>query len=206
MHLRNQIEERFGSALFEQPLFYCYPNGLRFGLSEGKTYIEQFLVALRKALAVSSDVFSDSDRFVLCLRAHMEGSAFSYRRILQGLQNAQIPISADRNVWSQVLPEDDWADEEEPESSIFLAFTVPVALLQNVLWCALAGDISIRPSLNCSVYLLNLKTSVAIFPYDDRGMDVVGPNTRVLSSLFAKHQDFLLPYDLPQMQSTFGAL
>ncbi|MGE6322618.1 DUF3885 domain-containing protein [Pseudomonas oryzihabitans] len=42
----------FGPAVFERPLFYSYPGGLRFALSEPGNTLEQFLLALRKATTI----------------------------------------------------------------------------------------------------------------------------------------------------------
>nr|WP_259641718.1 DUF3885 domain-containing protein [Pseudomonas salomonii] len=42
-----------------------------------------------------------------------------------------------------------------------------------------------------------------IFPYDDRGMDVVGPNTDLLLQLYRHHHAYLLDYDRPVMDITF---
>ena len=206
MQLRHQIEETFGPLLFKRPLFYSYPNGLRFELSEGKTSIEQFLVALQKATTVLDDVFAESDEVVLCLATRVQQSMFSCREMLSGLREAGISIPEDRTFWSQSVEPDDWADDLEPEYLVALAFTLPRPLVRNALWCALALDLGIRPRLTCSVYLLNLGTGVAVFPYDDRGMDIVGPNTSVLRNLFFQHQELLLPYDLAAMQTTYGAL
>ena len=206
MQLRNQIEETFGSLLFKRPLFYSYPNGLRVELSEGRTSIEQFIVALQKATTVLDDVFAESDEVVLCLATHVWQSIFSCREMLSELRGAEIPIPEDRTFWSKSVEPDDWADELEPEYFVALAFTLPRPLIKNALWCALARDLGIRPRLTCSVYLLNLRTGVAVFPYDDRGMDIVGPNTSVLRDLFFQHQELLLPHDLHIMQTTYGAL
>ena len=163
-------------------------------------------MALQKATTVLDDVFAKSDHVVLCLETRVEQSIFSCREMLIGLREAQICIPADRTFWTRSVPQDDWAYELEPEYSVALAFTLPRTLMKNVLWCALALDLGIRPRLACSVYLLNLRTGIAVFPYDDPGMDIVGPNAVVLKELFTRHHGLLLPYDLAAMEATFGAL
>jgi hypothetical protein len=207
MNLRGEIERIFGHSLFDRPLFYCYPDGLRFELAEGNTAVQQFLSAHRKALLVAQDAFRGSDYLAVCLRSRTrEGHGFEVRGFLHELRAAQIPLPEERAFWVDAVHPDNWADEEEPQVDLTLAFLAPIDLLSNVLWCALASDLGISPKLRCSVYLLNLEARVALFPYDDRGMDVVGPNRSTLQQLYAKHQSLLLPYDLPRMQSTFGAL
>lgn len=81
-----------------------------------------------------------------------------------------------------------------------IAFRPPLSLLQNLLWCALAKDFgTIRPSPFCDIYLFNPALRVMALPYDDRGMDVVGPNREFLRQLYQKHQQYLLDHDRPQM-------
>lgn len=207
MDLRGEIERVFGRSLFERPLFYCYPDGLRFELAEGDTALQRFLSAHRKALLIAQDAFRGSIQFAVCLRGRTrEGGGFDCRQLLHELRAAQIPVPTGRAFWADAVDPDDWTDEEEPQVDLTLAFVAPVSLLPNVLWCALASDLGISPKLQCSVYLLNLQAGVALFPYDDRGMDVVGPNRSALQQLYTQHRPLLLPYDLPQMQSTFGAL
>lgn len=44
-----------------------------------------------------------------------------------------------------------------------------------------------------------------VFPYDDRGMDVAGPNKDLLSQLYHQHNIYLLDYDRCAMDNTFAA-
>lgn len=54
MNLQCAIDRIFEGKAFTRPLFYSLPGGLRFSLSETGSSIEQFLLALRKAAAISS--------------------------------------------------------------------------------------------------------------------------------------------------------
>ncbi len=205
MDLRKEIESAFGGALFERPLFYSYPGGLRFALSAGETSIAQFLVALEKAQVIAGDVFPAAETFTLCLRAHGRGRGWECRDLLRDIRRLGIAMPSERALWVELLDVAEWHDDNEPMSAVTLAFQLPGELLRNVLWGALAQDLAIMPRLPCAAYLLNLRTGVALFPYDDRGMDVVGPNAAVLKGLYARRHAWLLPYDLPLMEETFGA-
>lgn len=206
MHLRDLLLEKFGAAIFQKPLFYSYPDGLRFELSEGRTWIEQFLSAHSKAMAIASDVFADRDQLLLCLRARFSASVFSNRNLLRQLQDAQIPVPAQREFWSEPVEKEEWEEKSIEVREVTLAFHVPAGLIRNILWCALAKDLGVSPRLECDVYLVNLQDGLAMHPYDDRGMDIVGPNTEALRGLYRKHHSWLLSYDLPEMQATYGAL
>jgi hypothetical protein len=65
---------------------------------------------------------------------------------------------------------------------------------------------AIQPRANCAVYLFNLPKRVMVFPYDDRGMDVVGANTELLLQLYQRHHAWLLDHDRAAMEATFGRL
>ena len=206
MQIRDLLLEKFGADIFQRPLFYSYPNGLRFELSEGRTWIGQFLSSHSKAMDISSDVFAGCDQFLLCLRSRIVASAFNSRNLLRQLQEAQIPTSAQRAFWSEPAEKEEWEEGSVEAWEVTLAFWVPAGLIQNVLWCALANDLGVSPRLECAAYLVNLQEGLAMYPYDDRGMDIVGPNTEALRGLYNKHHSWLLSYDLPAMQAAYGAL
>ncbi|MFJ4192700.1 DUF3885 domain-containing protein [Pseudomonas sp. NPDC089534] len=204
MNLQIEIDHLFDGQAFARPLFYACPGGLRFGLSEGGGMIEQFLTALRKATEVCRDVFDGEDSLTVCLRTHSRGNPMVHRATLRALQSAGIQIPAVRSVWSEMI-DDEWFDETVPEYWVNVAFEAPSDLLQAVLWCAMASDFgAIRPKPGCAFYLFNLNRQVMAFPYDDRGMDVVGPNKTLLSQLYRKHQAYLLDYDRDEMDATFA--
>ncbi len=201
--MREKIAGRFEGKAFLRPLFYSYPGGLRFELAEGASAIERFLVALRKATTICADIFPEDTPIVACLRAYAGGSGFAHRHTLMELRNAGIRIPREREVWvdTHTPSVPDGASEE---SWINVAFEAPRALLPNLLWCALAADFGhIRPHPLCSVYLFNLDAGIMTLPYDDRGMDVVGPNHAALAALYFKHRPLLLDYDRVAMAATF---
>ncbi|XGB43246.1 MAG: DUF3885 domain-containing protein [Nodosilinea sp. LVE1205-7] len=206
MSIRAEIDKIFESRAFERPLFYSYPGGLRFELSEGGTEIEQLLCSITKAARVCEDIFDESHPPTLCLRMRAKENGFAHRKELRKLHNAGLKPPKVRSIWLEPVPEDDRFDEGAEEWWLNVAFELPANRLKNALWCALSVDLGpIRPKPACLVYLFNLARGVVVFPYDDRGMDVVGPNVDFLRALYLKHYSVLLSYDLASMQETFGA-
>jgi len=203
--LRNFIETTFSGKAFSRPLFYAYPGGLRFELSEGGTAIELFLVAMRKAWEICSDIFPPSATMAVCLRLHAARSETPYglRRIVAQLKEAGIAISRERSIWAEPINREDWFDESDPEAWVNVAFRASTSLIPNLLWCAFASG-NIRPCLHSCLYLFNIEQRVMVWPYDDRGMDVVGPNHALLASLFRKHRRYLLEHDIEVMCKTFN--
>jgi Domain of unknown function (DUF3885) len=196
MNYRRAIEETFLGRAFLRPLFYSYPRGLRFALSEGGHAIDQFLTAHHKASEICHDIFPDGGHLTVCLRAfYFQESGFAYRSALRDLAAAGIKVPPLRSIWLEEVAE---------EGSLFVAFSASTTLLPRLLWCALAADIgSIRPRVPCSVYLFNLDSRVMALPYDDRGMDVVGPNPSLLEKLYQQHTAYLLEHDREAMRASF---
>lgn len=198
MTFRSDIEAEFEGKAFLRPLFYNIPGGLRIELAESGSSIDRFLTAHRKAYKVCQRIFSGSESLVVCLRQYCSReSPFSLRRTLKALQDAEVRIPRERELWL--------VEEEDSEStSIFAAFSAPVELLPRLLWCALSSDFgAIQPRPYCSVYLFNLSERLLAFPYDDRGMDVVGPNVLALAGIYRDFKRFLLDHDMPEMRRTF---
>jgi hypothetical protein len=204
MQLQRDIETIFEGKAFLQPLFYSYPGGLRFELSEGGSAVDQFLLALRKAITICTDIFVESTSMVVCLRTIRKANLFAHRELLSELRNAGISIPKVRFLWSHPTSPDDDFDDKDNLSWLYVSFEAPTSLLKNLLWCAFSTDLPIRPRpRNCSVYLFNLENRIMVWPYDDRGMDIVGPNHILLSQLYSKYHQNLLDYDREIMAATF---
>lgn len=75
--------------------------------------------------------------------------------------------------------------------------------LDEVLWLALGAELGILPAVRPEVYIVDFDRKVLLYPYDDRGMDVIAMNKQTLLPLYAKRKSWLLEYDMPQMAATF---
>lgn len=192
-----------GGRAYRHALFYEFPGGLRFELSESGDGLSLVLTALRKALVVCDDVFSERPTVIVHLQAITSSSAFTLRCTLRELAAAGIAMPRQRHVWCDV---NDESGDRETGFLVHCAFEVPVAMIQNLLWCALVLDFpGVRPNPQCQVYLIDPVSRVIVHPYDDRGMDVVCGESAVLQALYEKHQHWLLDYDRAAMDLTFGA-
>lgn len=204
MNFREVIERTFQGKAFARPLFYASPGGLRFELSESGAPLDQVLLALQKARLVCGDVFDSPNSLTVCLRLRATASPFGHRKTLIALRAAGVTIPSERSIWVEQASEEDRFDEGEETWWLNVAFRAPVVLVQNLLWCAFVTDFPcMSPRPGCNTYLFNLERGVMVFPYDDRGMDVVGPNHDLLRAIFLKHRQLLLEYDMPAMFETF---
>ena len=156
-------------------------------------------------MTICADVFPTGSTLSLCVRVHTKSNPFAHRAEIRELRNAGLQIPKTREVWLEPLDPDDWFEATEPEWWLNAVFEVPLELMQNILWCALARDFAtIKPNPGCLLYLFNLQNGLMVWPYDDRGMDVVGPNHEALAGLYLKHLRWLLEHDRVVIDGVFG--
>jgi hypothetical protein len=204
MNFRKEIQEIVGNT-YRDALFYNFPGGLRFELSEGDggSPLDQVLVALRKATIICDDVFAGDELILLHLQAFAPPSRFRLRAKIRELRLAGIFIPKVREAWLEKDEDEGW-DDNDDRYWINCAFEVPASKLQNLLWCAFTTDFRpLRPNPNCRVYLLNTNKGIVVHPYDDRGMDIISQSTSALAGLYERHNDLLLDYDMEAMRKTF---
>jgi hypothetical protein len=203
MNFRRKTQEIVGGP-YRYALFYNFPGGLRFELSDSGSPLDMALTALRKATVICDDVFGGEETILVHLERFAPASRFGLRSKLRELRIAGLVIPKVREVWLETENHADDADE-----SVFwvnCAFEVSTAKLQNLLWCAVAADFgsSLRPNPQCRVYLFNPNKGIVVHPYDDRGMDVISRRTSALAGLYDRHNDLLLDYDIEAMRQTFA--
>jgi hypothetical protein len=212
MDLRATLETLFDGKTFDQPLYYSYEGGLRFELSEGGTPIDQVFVALTKAKLICDAIFEGQERIGVCLRLYGPEKLMASKRNFEELKKAGIRISRDRCIWSTRVPVEDvpeYALEDALEEDVeefwhHFAFFLPESKLLTLLWCALVGDWgTMSPNPGFLVYLFSVEQQLLVLPYDDRGMDAVGPNHEALRSLYRRFNEYLLDYDRPEMDAVF---
>lgn len=205
MNFKRIIQGIVGSP-YRYALFYNFPGGLRFELSEGGSPLDQALTALRKATAICDDVFREEERILVHLEAFAPASRFGLRKTLRELHVAGIVVPQVRDFWLEAEDQTNEDDDDEHGYWVSCAFEVPTTKLQNLLWCAITADFgsSLSPNPHCRVYLLNPNEGIVVHPYDDRGMDVISRRTSELAGLYERHNDLLLESDMEAMRRTFA--
>jgi len=199
MTIRSQIESIFKGKAFERPLFYSYEGGLRFELSEGGSYINQFLTANQKADEICHAIFKQQETVTACLNVYGSKKLLGSLSVFRELRELNILIPKNSEHWSE-------PDEEDDDLySHYIAFSASKEIIKSLLWCACASDFGyIKPNPGVVVYLFNLDKEIVVFPYDDRGMDVVGNNHSFLKSLYSEFNQYLLGYNRESMEATFN--
>ncbi|HEX2838451.1 MAG TPA: DUF3885 domain-containing protein [Phycisphaerales bacterium] len=73
-------------------------------------------------------------------------------------------------------------------------------------WSAVSYERGIRPALSARVRVLSPEAGLIASIYDDRGMDVAGPNAGRMRECYVKFHDWLLQYDRAEMDHRFGKM
>ena len=202
MNYKIKTQEIVGNK-YQHALFYRFPGGLRFELSEGDSPLDMALSALRKATVVCDDIFAGEERILIHLMADAPASRFGLRTRLKEFRVAGVVAPREREVW---LDKGEQGDDED-EIFIHCAFEMPVAKLQNLLWCAITLDLyPLKPRPRCRVYLLNTNKGIVAHAYDDRGMAVVSLNKPALAGLYKRHHHLLHDHDIAAIRESFGPL
>ncbi|WP_159086906.1 DUF3885 domain-containing protein [Loktanella sp. Alg231-35] len=75
--------------------------------------------------------------------------------------------------------------------------------IREILWLALGAELGIKPRVNAGIYIVDFDRSIALHPYDDRGMDVVAMDKKHLSDLYQLHGSWLLDHDMSSLRAVF---
>ena len=199
MSLRDELRRVFGPAALEWGLFYRNAPALRFELSDEGSYIQMFTRAYDRAREIVAAALPGTGELVIILSRPGGGGFLAHLSAFRALRDCGIRVPRAFESWSETTgPE--W--EHEPRG--FLAFTGGREMLIPLLWGAVAADIGIRPRLRCEVYLADLARGILVHPYDDRGMDVVGPDHALLRDLHGRFDAWLQEHDRARMDGFFA--
>ena len=81
----------------------------------------------------------------------------------------------------------------------------PPPSISACLLAALAGDCpSLVSPFPASPYLIDWQREIIVFPYDDRGMDIVATSRTTLQPTYDLFRNWLLDHDRPRMDRTFA--
>lgn len=196
---RERLHGAFGERALAPGLFYAHEPALRFELSRGGSFVEQFTQAYDRAREIAAYAFRDSASLLVVLDWDGEGPLVRHRAVFRSLRACGVRMRRPWGCWTEPVP-----DGGEEVRCTRVAFRAAPAALDGLLWGALAAELGIRPRLLARVYLADPERGILLHPYDDRGMDAIGPDRERLGGLFARFHDYLLAHDLARMQGFFA--
>ncbi|WP_444885844.1 DUF3885 domain-containing protein [Microbulbifer sp. PSTR4-B] len=204
MNIRESIQSQFSGKAFERPLFYTHKGGLRFELSLGGDWLDQFDLALRKSHEICEEIFDKE--IVACYRIFSNEPLVSSISTFRELRNIGLfpkKVKEKEHWLERVAVDEGWIEGETEDYWHTIAIKLPKSSLKKLLWCSMAQDLGVKPCPLVNIYLFDLTKGVEAWPYDVRGMDVIG-NKAILSQLYKKFDSYLLDYDREMMDTNFG--
>ena len=196
--MREALYAVFGPRALAVPLFYAHEGALRFELSRGGTHLDQFEQAFDRGREILDFLFRDTETLTVVLTYFEGGRLLGRLSAFRPVRRCGVRIERPREAWVETTEEGCDGDEQT-----FVAFAVGKEALHRLLWGACAVDLGVRPRLDFRVYLADLERGVLAHPYDDRGMDVIGPNRERIAELFERFESYLLDYDRARMEAFF---
>ncbi len=164
----------------------------------GGSFINQFNTAYKKANEICDFIFNSSSKITVVVEYFGESSPIDCLGIARELKELEVWPKAQKQHW--FTPDD---DSEEISGQHCIGYEVTANCIQNILWSNIASDLGVKPSANCRIHIFDFQQKLHVFPYDDRGMDIVGPNHELLEKLYFKFKKYLLQYDIDTMKNDF---
>ena len=196
--LFENIRNTFGPDSLGHAIFYKHQPALRFELGGGESAIDYFTQAYDRARSIAAFAFASSERLTVIQTYYFSEKHAGKRRLLRANHRCGVlPLSQIESLISPVTGDDE-------AQRYMIAFEVQAEMLPRLLWGILAAELKIKPSLNGELYIADIDGGVLIHPYDDRGIDIIGPNTASLSAIFQRYNAWLLQYDMHRMNQFFA--
>ena len=194
----DQAFEIFGRSAFGHNLFSNNKTAIRFELASGETRIERFDTALHRASTVARDIFRDSETLCVCLTYYGKSFA-SAKRSFRSLKELEVTVNRPYFVDREHFDDDFGGDIL---TRVF--FESDLNGVYRMIWGAVGQELGIRPGLWFRLYVFDAVQRVLMHPYDDRGMDILGPNRERMSEIYLKYYDWLLDYNIVEMRERYG--
>ena len=190
-----ELNARFGSEWFEPDLFHRDRRALRFELAVGEGIVNKHLSAYSRAACVLASAFEGSGDLLAVLWFHHGEtplSASTVKRLSKDCRSLGLPL-AER-----------FSDLDVAGQRLMVTVRLRPEEVMRAVWGAVARELGVRPRIAADVHVLSVERGIVSHIYDDRGMDVSGPNVEVLRGLFTRHRDLLLSHDLAEMIARYS--
>lgn len=194
----DQAFEIFGRPAFGDNLFANNETAIRFELALGETRIERFDTALHRASIVAKDVFQNSKHLNVCLMFYGE-SFVSAKRSFRTLKECEVKINR-----PYFIEQEEIDDDFDGGTLTRVFFKSDLDSVYRMIWGTVALELGVHPNFGFRLYIFDSDQRILMHPYDDRGMDVLGPNQERMSEVYSKYHDWLLDYNIVEMNKRYG--
>ena len=205
MSLKDLVIERFGNKAFSmRPTFYNNEGTLRFELGAGDDSLSYKVTALHRFNTLLDDLGFKHHPIGIAAYCYTYDSSEDDE--VAPLHQQLLPFARELSTWGDAkfckseylrLPND---------GNGFITYhfsekTIDQGLLSSWMMRHLMRDFG--GSHTPLLMLFNLDLGIMINPYDERGVDIFGPNRELLKMLYNKRNDWLLDYDRKRMDTVY---
>ena len=204
-----EIEAAFGVPELPHGIFYEFPWGLRFDLSDietssGTMHIERFLDALARAKKITHACLQNSEKLtVLFSRYGPKEPVPATNRAISQLED--IGFDSSRLGYLGAVEQDEDFEDLRYRHWYSCRLANEPAELDKLIWNCAAQDMGVQPYAEWrDIYFVDLQKRMIVHVYDDRGMDVIAMDKEAIAPFYTKFNDLLLDYDREKMKQQFG--
>jgi Domain of unknown function (DUF3885) len=205
MSLKDQVIERFGNKAFSmRPTFYHNEGALRFELGVGDDSLSNKITALHRFNTLLDDL--GFKRHPIGIAAYCYTYDTSKYEKATPLHQQLLPFARELSIWADTkFSKSDFLRIPNDDNGFityhFSETSIDHGLLSDWIIRHLLRDFG--GSNTPLLMLFNIDLGIIINPYDNRGMDVFGPNHDLLKRLYHKRNHWLLEYDRERMDELY---
>ncbi|MBX0292078.1 DUF3885 domain-containing protein [Hymenobacter sp. HSC-4F20] len=197
------LQQHYPSLRLSSPLFYSWPFGLRFDLQHEHLSTSEdayFQEVVRRASLLFQATFASNDPVVVVHQEwrHKRPRIRNSNYLLQQLSIPKAAIHFQRIANPYSYGSTKWMRAHFSLSASQVPYPSIFAAIGN-------QDFGNRkPVLHGDTFFLNQRTSLIFYMYDDRGLDIIGPDVASLRYLYEEFNELILDYDRPQIDALFA--
>lgn len=206
---RQFLQNNFAGLKLRNPLFYSWNYGLRFDLQDEYKLTDNedyFVEVIKRATAIFETVFEPSDKLYFVFkdyrhcREKIRPTNYVFKQI-EKLEKNEIHYTREKFMY---YPNDEY-------NVALICLTVNRINYKNILTAIGNTDFTVRQprldgqgaSTSKEIYFLNISKRLIFNMYDDRGLDIIATEKKILRPIYEKYNDWILDYDRERIDKQF---
>ncbi|MFB5759847.1 DUF3885 domain-containing protein [Paenibacillus medicaginis] len=210
-YLDDLLLNNFGGIELKSPLFYNAPVGIRFEMGGDIDVSEKRIQQVKqRAVTLFNAVNQDNDSiyFVLFMDSWDEHQVVDFENdVLKVFENFIDGIDL-----KQIFKKEQeyrYKDTGEDDDTVTIRYCAKLKVrnlnIDNLIWAIANRTIEIEvSSIVGDIFLVNETKKIIFYLYDDRGLDIVVENKKILKPIYEQYNDWILDYDREKIKMIFG--
>jgi len=210
MNLFNQLssylEVNFNGIKLKQPLFFSDFPGLSFDLQNKKVDTSDdayFDEVVKRMGTIHAVTISPSDDILILYQQYVfkRGKIRKYNYLFKQFEANTASIQFKRN---KTIIYDDGPYDKGDKSCQVIITDKAANINFNAIYLSIANmDFNRGPFIKGELYVVNLTKQTLTLMYDDRGCDLISPNTDLLKEYYKKLTNLILEVNRPEIMQRF---